>query len=732
MTLQWTKIEYNAEETILSPAADFRINVVSRLIAKELRVAEDAIWWSVLIDPATRPGGGNAYTISQIYELAKEFGLGDDPSAFLNIPPEYSEAFRTETPPGPVEFYARKEYINAVNKTGERVGETGINWLEVGPAYREHDLVLQSEPFSPATNDKIGVPEGSVVMAIIDNGMAVGHELFRASDGSGDPVSRVEFYWNMDGSGVDTAASQAKKWTEPTSSGNGWTKLGLSKRLKQNMHAGLLDDPAFYASIGATDWATRAHTPVARRLSHGTHVMGLCAGYSTDKAPAKQLASKRPIIAVNLRAQEVEDPSGMMLLFSLPKALDYILERYKRFEIQGQPGKRPPLVINFSFGNFAGPHDGTSLIERYIEAALKIAKPLNSNCQFVLPAGNGNQSRSHAKIKLTDAEPGKTLNWRVQPGDKSSSAVQIWLDDEFVRPDATLTIQGPGGLNPLTLNAKTLFDGGELKDSAGQKVGFAYYLSSSIPIFKRSFFHVILYATSHPLDVGPFAPSGLWELTLEAKADAGDVGMHAWIERDETLPGYSEFGRQSYFDDPHYARFYEPGVDAYKLDRRLIGGPLGYDPLNSTALVRRKGTLNGFAGGDSAIVVGGYVQAPEFKDSPMALYSSTGLMRKGVKAYPDAAARSDDSKVMQGVLSAGSASGSFVAMNGTSVSAPQVARLVASVLMDGNPADPGDVEFIADEQDPTIPIIANPRKPPEMRTGGGRLPEFRYLFGHTR
>lgn len=730
MTIKWVKIDDKARDKVLNPAASFRVNAVSRIIAEDLQVDEDALWWLILINPATipagEPGAGSRYTIENIYELAKGLGIGDDPSAFLSIPPEYSLSFRTSPPPGPVSFYARSVYINVANRQGNNAG---IAWLEVGPSFREQDLVRQELPFLPDLVETVVVPEDTVVMAVIDNGMAVGHELFRSTDNSDAPVSRVEFFWNMDGSGVDTS-TLPPSWTEQTAVGNGWTKVGLTKRLQQNMHSGLLDDPAFYASIGATDWATRRHTPIAERRSHGTHVMGLCAGYPTNDPDDIDEMTKRPIIAVNLRTEDVEDPSGNLFISWLEQALHYIIERYKRFEIKNAPGTRPPLVINFSFGNFAGPHDGTGLIETKIKAALQSAKAQNKHCQFVLPAGNGNQNRCHARVELTAAEPAKTLNWQVQPADASISAVQIWLDKVEVGQKVDLIVQGPGGLNPVALDTSLPWDLGILKDHAGRFIGFSYYLSPGITPFERGFFCVLLFATSSSLDVGPFAPSGRWELTLSADTSVKDFGMHAWIERDETLPGFSEFGRQSYFDDPKYARFYEPGMDAYKLDNRLIGGPLGYDPIGSTALVQRKGTLNGFAGGDKAIVVGAFVKAPEAKDSPMALYSSTGLTRNGVDIFPDASARSDSSKVVRGILSAGSASGSFVALNGTSVSAPQVARWVAKNLPAEPPGGPAAVRLAAQSQDP--PGAGNPRKPPPIRTGGGRMLDLPNLFDQPR
>jgi hypothetical protein len=201
------------------------------------------------------------------------------------------------------------------------------------------------------------------------------------------------------------------------------------------------------------------------------------------------------------------------------------------------------------------------------------------------------------------------------------------------------------------------------------------------------------------------------------------------VERDETLPGFFEFGRQSYFNDPAYVRFYEPGVAANPLDNRLIGGPLGYDPENSTSAIRRTGTLSGFAGGDDAILVGAFVQRPDPSNSPMALYSATGLELDGKTVFPDVSARGDDSAVSRGVLSAGSASGSFLALDGTSVSAPQVARWLADELSKGSPAPP-DVCAAAQAMDPTHP--GNPRKPQSDRTGCGRMLDLGRLFGPRR
>ncbi|MEM6565779.1 MAG: S8 family serine peptidase [Pseudomonadota bacterium] len=729
MTLKWKKPDDKSNERSLNPAVTFRTEAVSRIIANDLGIREDDIWWLVLIDPAIKPAGtsGNkedeVYSINEIYLMATEAGFAED----VAVPPVYERNFRSDPAPGPISLYARRTYIRAANTPDNK---SGIKWLEVGGAFRQDELTIQDEPFSPSETEKVPVEDGTVVMAVIDSGMAVGHELFRETDG-GMPTSRMAYYWNMDGSAVDTAPLPPGS-IEPTWIGNGWTAVGLTHCLRENMHQGLLDDAGFYAAIGTTDWGRRKHTPVAHRQSHGTHVMGLCAGYPSNDQVLCGLPGKRPIIAVNLRAVDVRDPSGNLFVFWLEQALVYIIDRYKRFVIGDGPdkGKHPPLVINFSFGNFAGPHDGTSLIERQIDAALQQARNLNVNSQFVLPAGNGNQSRCHARIELTSCTPSQSLPWQVQPADRSVSAVQLWLDDGVHNDTVTLKIKGPGGLGEVDLSSAGIFDLALLTDDSNKIVGVAFYLSPLLTDFDRGYFGVYLFATDSPEDVGPFAPAGVWDLTVEADVKKGTIGAHFWIERDETLPGFFEFGRQSYFNEADYARFYEPGVDANALDDRLIGAPLNYDPANSPALVRRTGTLSGFAGGEDAILVAGFVEASDPKASPMALYSSTGFELDGSNVYPDTSARSDDSPLMRGVLSAGSASGSFVALDGTSVSAPQVARWVADQLAQGDPGGPVAVALASEAMDPTDP--SNTRKPPPERTGCGRMLDLPRLFGQKR
>ena len=690
-----------------SQEAWFRVNVLSRSIAKDLQTDPDNLWWLVVLEPQEQ------LSIATLVKLSQKLDIGGEPGEYLYVPGEYTQEQLEKPQNDPVTFYARRSYINAINNPN---AQAGIDRFEVGPAFGQDELLRSTEPFRSSNRTRVEVPEGSVVVAVIDNGMAVGHELFRRNNGA-DPTSRIEFFWNMDG--VDHDPTQLATGEELASIGNAWTREGLDKALADNMHFGLLDDQAFYNQLGATDWATRSHTPIARRVSHGTHVMGLAAGYQPDDPKG----DKRPIIAVNLQSSDVQDPSGLLFAFWLEQALRYIAKRHRRIFIEGTK-KHPPIVINFSFGNYAGPHDGTGLIEEKIRRGMKEFDDSNVAHEIVLPGGNSNQRQCHARVGIDGPSDSVVLDWRVQPSDNSESSVEFWLDDLGTVPSnyVSMTVDGPGDVLPVTVSCDPLAPPQVLQSTLGDVAGTAYFVPA-LNANRRGYFKIQLFATDSIENVGPFAPSGIWKLSFSIEEPHALVGLKGWIVRDESLPGFPNFGRQSYFDQPSYTRFYEPGVDVAPLDERLIGGLLGYDPLNLPSAVRRQGTISGFTGTDKPIVVGGFVDTTD----RMALYSSTGPTNNPNREGPDASARSDDSPVMTGVLSAGSASGSMVILPGTSMSCPQVARWVADQMEMGLGSDRAAVEAAGAAQD-SEPAT----KPPVERSGGGRMDELENLFGKLR
>jgi hypothetical protein len=175
------------------------------------------------------------------------------------------------------------------------------------------------------------------------------------------------------------------------------------------------------------------------------------------------------------------------------------------------------------------------------------------------------------------------------------------------------------------------------------------------------------------------APSGTWTVTLE-NIGLIEEPVEAWIQWDDAPLGFPRRGRQSYFDEKRYERFDAQG--------REIQEDTHPEQLASRCHVKRAGSMNAIATGRKTIVVGGSL-GDEVRP---AKYSAGGPITRAAGSLevhrhgPDVTAVSDDSLVHLGVLTVGTRSGSVVAMNGTSVAAPQVTRLIARDLATGSPS----------------------------------------------
>jgi len=459
--------------------------------------------------------------------------------------------------------------------------------------------------------------------------------------------------------------------------------------------------------------------------------MGVAAGYKPGEKD-----DERPIVCVSLPTYVVADTSPSGLEPYLWLALDYVMKQSKLVVDKDKVTR--PLVINFSYGNFAGPHDGTGLTERSIDLKL-YEESKDRIVRAVLPAGNGNLSRTHARVVFSDAAAPisdrshtQELFWRVLPDDRTSNSLFLWLPfrKESV-PLAEVSVTAPGGqTSPVLRSGKESNRSAEFTLSGGGDViATLTYVYVDYPT-SRGLFQIDIVPTASDAEVESLAPSGVWTVTIANGDLAPDEAIEAWIERDERLPGFRPIGRQSYFDDPDYRRYDDEGRPL-PIDR---GGAAGRGGHGSGCVVQRAGTLSGFACGQLPIVAAGLV----FCDGKIADYSSAGPISPSPNARlpgssepercgPDAALTTDESAVLSGVLSAGSHCGSIVAMNGTSVASPCAARWVADELSSGRAGDRTAIQYAATDQNRGYP----PPRPSETRAGGGRM-TFRSDIGSQR
>ena len=133
---------------------------------------------------------------------------------------------------------------------------------------------------------------------------------------------------------------------------------------------------------------------------HGTAVAGII----SENAPDVQF------IIVKLLSV---DNNGLPRTSSLMRAINYVIERSIYYQM--------PLVVNLSYGNNYGAHNGTGIIEQYIDSVALISKNV-----FVIGMGNEGDKNKHISIHLKDTSWQKA---EIQVGKYTAGiTIQIWFD----------------------------------------------------------------------------------------------------------------------------------------------------------------------------------------------------------------------------------------------------------------------------------------------------------------
>lgn len=165
----------------------------------------------------------------------------------------------------------------------------------------------------------------------------------------------------------------------------------------------------------------------SRDLSgHGTAVAGIAAGNGRASMGRYQgMAPESELIIVKLGNPL---PNSFQRTSELMQALDYCIR--KSVELS------KPIAINLSFGNTYGSHDGTSLLETYIDNVANIGR--NNIC---IGMGNEGTSGGHTSGVLQEDQE-RIIELAVENYETSLS-VQIWksyvdvVDISLESPDGT-------------------------------------------------------------------------------------------------------------------------------------------------------------------------------------------------------------------------------------------------------------------------------------------------------
>lgn len=208
-----------------------------------------------------------------------------------------------------------------------------------------------------------------VIVAVIDSGIDYYHQDFRNADGS----TRLLSLWDQVRDTIYTR-----------------------EQINEALQAGSRE-------------AARAIVPSVDISGHGTAVAGIAAGNGRESdGQYRGIAYESELIVVKLG---VPDPQGFPRTTELMKAVNYVVE-------QGIAYDRP-VVINVSFGNTYGGHDGTSLLETFMDDIINFGK-------VTLVVGTGNEGAEGGHVG-GNVRMGQQTRIEMSVGpNETGFSVQLW------------------------------------------------------------------------------------------------------------------------------------------------------------------------------------------------------------------------------------------------------------------------------------------------------------------
>ncbi len=292
-----------------------------------------------------------------------------------------------------------------------------------------------------------------VLVAVLDSGIDFVRNDFRKDNGD----TRIKFLWD-----------QTLQGTPP----EGFL-LGVEFNEQQINQA-----------LQAVDGREQYELLPSRDVSgHGTAVAGIAAAGVNGQNGYRGVAWEADLLIVKLGVPNVQ---GFPRTTEIMRGVTYALKKANELQM--------PLVINLSFGNNYGAHDGSSLLERFLDNAAEIGRTV-----ICVGSGNEGNAAGHVAGNVRDVTE---IELAVAEYEQNLS-IQLWKNYSDVY---NVTLQAPGGQQ---IQLSTDIEGGKYVLNLEQ-TRILVYLGEPAP-----------YATAQEiyLDMipngGPYINSGIWTIGIE-------------------------------------------------------------------------------------------------------------------------------------------------------------------------------------------------------------------------
>jgi hypothetical protein len=433
---------------------------------------------------------------------------------------------------------------------------------------------------------------------------------------------------------------------------------------------------------------------LAPSRSHGAHVMDVIAGrvptssrigptaLNTDHRdppswkpgdPSTDPACDTDVVFVQFPESCIRDATGVWLKSYVVRGIRYIMSF-------ADPQNTDDVIVNISYGPTTGPHDGTHELETALAELVAEfdGSPGKPRLQVFLAAGNSYLTAGHVHYarRVFDHPNYVEWIWRLPPDNTVLCFAEIWMDSAYAQ-NVAVTLTSPSGVvyqptppPPPGTNPVYTPAGLDLPVSGGGNTMWRLQVEHTD----------IAPNVIAPND--PPAEHGDYKIKVTYLPHGAVVD--AYIARSDPNMGVVTGAKLSHFIDPKWQQ-----TRAAEASCKYIHGEFD----NHGSLIRRVGTLNGIATDTNARVhvAGGDM----LMDGRKAPYASAGPARGHPhpgRLGPDFALYCDESYALQGVRAGGTRSGSVFRLVGTSVAAPQFARLVA----DSTALNPSHIPSITD------------------------------------
>ena len=306
-----------------------------------------------------------------------------------------------------------------------------------------------------------------VLIAVLDSGIDYRRQDFRNDDGS----SRILYLWDQ------TVAPTAE---------SGITSNGVERRPPEGFLVGTeFTQEQINRAIEAP---TRAQgheiVPSIDVSGHGTAVTGIAAGSGGELENIYEgVAPNSDLLIVKLG---IPEEFGFPRTTEIMRGITYAVR--KGIELQ------MPLVINLSFGNTYGAHDGSSLLERFLDNAAEIGRT-------VICVGSGNEGNSSGHI-TGNVQEDTVVELAVAEYEYNLS-IQLWkqYSDQY-----RIRLRSPGG---VIQELPQSIEGGKFTVRMEQ-TDILTYIGEPTPYSVDQ----EIYLELIPVD-RPYINSGVWQIIIE-------------------------------------------------------------------------------------------------------------------------------------------------------------------------------------------------------------------------